>query len=153
MELLVKRIAKRPTYTIGKLYINGEYFCDTLEDTDRGLSKEDDITKIKSVKIKDRTAIPTGTYNVTMNVVSPRYSNYGKYKYAKQFGAKMPRLINVPGYEGVLIHPGNTDRDTSGCLLVGENKVVGKVINSQATWIKLMNILLTDKDHITLTIQ
>lgn len=153
MKLLLKRIAKRPTYTIGKLYIDGKYFCDTLEDTDRGINQNDSITKIKSVKIQHKTAIPTGTYKVAMNIVSPRYSNYSKYKYVKPFGAKMPRVLNVPGFEGILIHPGNTPGDTSGCLLVGQNKVVGKVINSQATWINLMNILLTDKNNITITIE
>lgn len=153
MKLLLKRIAKRPTYTIGKLYIDGKYFCDTLEDTDRGLSQKDTLQQIKQKKIKDQTAIPTGTYKVSMNVVSPRYSNFSKYKYVRQFNAKMPRLLNVPGYEGVLIHPGNTSKDTSGCLLVGQNKVVGKVINSQVTWIALMNVLLKDKNNITITIE
>ena len=153
MKLLLKRIAKRPTYTIGKLYIDGKYFCDTLEDTDRGLSQKDTLQQIKQKKIKDQTAIPTGTYKVSMNVVSPRYSNFSKYKYVRQFNAKMPRLLNVPGYEGVLIHPANTSKDTSGCLLVGQNKVVGKVINSQVTWIALMNVLLKDKNNITITIE
>lgn len=153
MEIVVKRIANKPTYTIGHLYIDGKYFCDTLEDTNRQLSQKDSLTKIKKTKIKDRTAIPYGTYKVTMNVVSPRYSNFSKYPYAKQFGGKMPRLLNVPGFEGILIHPGNTDAHTSGCLLVGENKVVGKVINSQATWLKLMNELLKDKNNVTITIQ
>lgn len=153
MKLLLKRIAKRPTYTIGKLYIDGKYFCDTLEDTDRGLSQKDTLQQIKQKKIKDQTAIPTGTYKVSMNIVSPRYSNFSKYKYVRQFNAKMPRLLNVPGYEGVLIHPGNTSKDTSGCLLVGQNKVVGKVINSQVTWIALMNVLLKDKNNITITIE
>lgn len=153
MEILVKRIANKPTYTIGHLYIDGEYFCDTLEDTNRNLTQSDSIIKIRKTKIKDRTAIPSGTYKVAMNIVSPRYSNFAKYPYAKQFGGKMPRILNVPGFEGILIHPGNTHNHTSGCLLVGENKVVGKVINSQAVWLKLMDKLLTDKNNITITIQ
>lgn len=153
MEILVKRIANKPTYTIGHLYIDGEYFCDTLEDTNRNLTQGDSIIKIRKTKIKDRTAIPSGTYKVTMNIVSPRYSNFARYPYAKQFGGKMPRILNVPGFEGILIHPGNTHNHTSGCLLVGENKVVGKVINSQAVWLKLMDKLLTDKNNITITIQ
>lgn len=152
MELLLKRIAKRNTYTIGKLYIDGKYFCDTIEDKDRGLKQTDSLLKIKATKVMHETAIPTGTYKVDMNTVSPKYS-MPKYKYVKAFGSKMPRLVNVPGYSGVLIHAGNTAADSSGCILVGENKVVGKVINSQATWTRLMKVLLTDKDNIKITIQ
>jgi len=74
MELLLKRVAKKNTYTIGKLYIDNKYFCDTIEDKDRGLSEKDDISKIKRTKIKNKTAIPTGTYDITMNVISPRFS-------------------------------------------------------------------------------
>ena len=152
MELLLKRIAKKQTYTIGKLYINGVYFCDTLEDKDRGLKQTMSLSEIKKIKVKHETAIPTGTYSVNMNIVSPKYTS-SKYKYTKPFGDKMPRLMNVPGYDGVLIHSGNTDKDSSGCILVGENKVVGRLINSQATWTKLMYKLLKDKNNITLTIQ
>ncbi|MDR3141273.1 MAG: DUF5675 family protein [Tannerellaceae bacterium] len=103
------RIAKKPLYTIGKLYIDGEYFCDTLEDTVRDLSKE--------AKIAGKTAIPAGTYEVAVNR-SPK------------FGRNLPRLLNVPCFEGVLIHRGNKPEDTAGCILVGENKVVGGLINS-----------------------
>lgn len=152
MKLSLKRIAKRDTYTIGKLYIDDKYFCDTIEDKDRGLKQTDSLLKIKSIKIMHETAIPVGTYKIDMDTVSPKYS-LPKYKYTKAFGAKMPRLIDVPGYSGVLIHAGNTAADSSGCILVGENKIVGKVINSQSTWTKLMNILLTDKNNITITIQ
>ena len=153
MKLLLRRIAKKATYTIGKLYINGQYFCDTIEDTDRGLKQSMSLSEIKKKKIPNLTAIPTGTYKVAMNIVSPKYSNYSKYAYTKPFGAKMPRLLNVPGYDGILIHAGNTADHTSGCLLVGQNKVVGKVINSQVTWASLMRVLLTDKDNITITIE
>ena len=65
-----------------------------------------------------------------MDTVSPKFSNYSKYPYAKQFNAKMPRLLNVKGFEGILIHAGNTQKDTDGCILVGINKVKGQVINS-----------------------
>lgn len=153
MGLLLKRIAKQPNYTIGKLYIDNVYFCDTLEDKDRGLNNEMSSTEINKIKVYGETAIPTGTYKIDMNTVSPKYSNPNKYAYAKVYDSKMPRLVNVPGFEGVLIHPGNTDKDSYGCILVGENKIVGQVINSQATWKKLMDVLLTDKDNITLTIQ
>lgn len=149
MKLLVKREFKKPTYTIGKLYIDGEYFCDTLEDKDRGLKSTMSLEQITKKKIKGQTAIPTGTYKVLMNRLSPKYSTV---QWAREFcGSIMPRLENVPGYEGILIHPGNTDKDTAGCLLVGFNKEVGKVLNSKETFKKLYKKLLTDKNNITIT--
>lgn len=153
MKLTLNRRFKAPEYTIGDLYIDGQWFCNTLEDTDRDLSQDMLLTYIQNKKIKSQTAIPTGTYKVDMDTVSPKYSNYSKYPYAKQFNAKMPRLLNVKGFEGILIHAGNTQKDTDGCILVGINKVKGQVINSQATWKKLMSVLLKDKDNIKLTIR
>ena len=153
MNLLLKRIAKKQLYTIGKLYIDGQYFCDTIEDVDRGLNQSMSLSQIQQIKIKDQTAIPTGTYQIDMNTVSPKYSNYAKYYWAKPYGAKLPRLINVPGYQGILIHVGNTQKDTSGCIIVGQNKVVGKVINSTIIMQKLMTKLLSSKDKITITIE
>ena len=153
MKLTLNRRFKAPEYTIGDLYIDGQWFCNTLEDTDRDLSQDMLLTYIQNKKIKSQTAIPTGTYKIDMNTVSPKYSNYSKYPYAKQFSAKMPRLLNVKGFEGILIHAGNTQKDTDGCILVGINKVKGQVINSQATWKKLMSVLLKDKDNIELTIR
>lgn len=152
MQILVKRIAKKATYTIGKLYINGKYFCDTIEDTDRGLTSDMSLNKIRSLKVPSETAIPTGTYTVTLNVVSPRLSKKQFYRdYAN--GGRVPRLMDVKGYDGVLIHVGNTALDSSGCLLVGENKRVGEVINSKETFKKLYKELLKDKNNIKLTIQ
>ena len=153
MKLTLNRRFKAPEYTIGDLYIDGQWFCNTLEDTDRDLSQDMLLTYIQNKKIKSQTAIPTGTYKIDMDTVSPKYSNYSKYPYAKQFNAKMPRLLNVKGFEGILIHAGNTQEDTDGCILVGINKVKGQVINSQATWKKLMSVLLKDKDNIELTIR
>ena len=154
MKLILRRVAKRPTYTIGKLYINGVYFADTIEDKDRGLTQDTPLSSIKKIKVPSETAIPTGTYKVDMNTVSPKYSNPKRYSYVKKYGAKMPRLLNVPGFSGILIHAGNkANPDSSGCILVGENKVKGMVVNSQKTWQKLMDILLTDKDNIEITIE
>lgn len=129
MELRIQRIAKKEHYTIGRLCVNGEYVCDTLEDA------------VRDVKIKHKTAIPAGRYKVAMTVVSPKYSQ-SKYKWALRYGGKLPRLLDVPGFEGILIHVGNSVKDTSGCILVGENKVVGQLVNSTKTFYRLMDDFL-----------
>ena len=149
MEILVKRIAKKSKYTIGKMYIDGQYICDTLEDTDRGLNQDMSLEEIKNKKVYGETAIPTGTYKVDMNTVSPKFKNR---VWAKPYGGKLPRLIAVPGYDGVLIHAGNRAEDSLGCVLVGENKAVGQVLNSQVTFKKVMSIL-TKGTNITITIK
>ena len=149
MKIQIRRIAKRETYTIGKLYIDGKYFCDTLEDKDRGLTQSMPLDEIKKIKASKETAIPAGTYELTMDVVSPKYSTYKSYEFCN---GKLPRLQNVPGYDGILIHIGNYPKDTEGCILVGENKQVGAVLNSTATFKKLHDILLTDKNNITIEI-
>lgn len=155
MKLLLKRIAKKETYTIGKLYVNGIYFCDTIEDKDRHLTQTMPLSKIKEVKVAALTAIPTGTYKVRMDIVSPKYST--KLWYVTNCrGAKMPRLENVPGYSGVLIHPGNTAADSEGCLLVGKNDVVGMVTDSKNTFLRLYKMLVNaynKKEQIQITIQ
>jgi len=119
MEILVKRIFKCENYTIGHLYINGTYFCDTLEDKVRNLPREP--------KMFGKTAIPAGKYEIDMNTVSPKFKNRS---WARKYKGIVPRLKNVPYFSGVLIHPGNTSVDTDGCILVGENSVAGKVLNS-----------------------
>lgn len=149
MKMLLKRIARKPTYTVGRLYLDGQYFCDTLEDADRGLDWNMSLDEIKEKKVYSKTAIPTGIYKINMNVVSPRFKDRS---WAKAWEGRLPRLENVPGYEGVLIHVGNTHEDTSGCILVGNNKEVGKVLNSTTTFNKLMQILTKSK-NITITIQ
>lgn len=154
MKLVVKRTYRGPNYTIGHLYVNDKYFCDTIEDVDRGLTQGMSKIEIAKKKVKGQTCIPYGTYLVTMNVVSPKYSDYKKYPYAIMVNGKMPRILNVPGFEGILIHPGSTALDTDGCLVVGENKVKGKVINSQVTWKKLCMLLMqasSKKEVITIT--
>lgn len=150
MKLLLKRIAKLPDYTIGKLYLDGEYICDTLEDTDRGLNQQMPLKEIQSKKVYGKTAIPQGTYNITLNVVSPKFKDR---TWAKSWEGKLPRLLNVPGYDGVLIHVGTKAEDTLGCILVGENKVKGKLINSTATFSKLMAILSKAQGQIRITIE
>lgn len=134
MELKLERRFPRDRYTIGKLYIDGKYFCDTLEDKDRGLTSNMSVAQICGVKIKGETAIPTGRYLVDMKTVSPRFGSRAQYQFCK---GRLPRLCNTPGYQGVLIHCGNTAKDTEGCILVGENKERGKVLNSKATFRKV----------------
>lgn len=152
MKLTLKRIAKKSGYTIGKMYINGKYQCDTIEDADRELKQSMSLEQIKKLKVYGETAIPTGTYKVTLDVVSPKYSKQQFYLTHAGNG-RVPRLLNVKGFDGVLIHCGNTAQDSLGCILVGENKVVGKVINSRETFKNLYKELLKDKNNITLTIE
>lgn len=150
MELTLKRIAKKANYTIGKLYIDGTYFCDTLEDTDRGLDQSMDLETIREKKVKGHTAIPTGTYRVTLNVVSPKYSKRSQYNFCN---GKVPRLLDVPGYEGILIHIGNYPKDTEGCILVGKNTKVGAVLDSTNTFRELYSRLVFSNSPIKITIK
>lgn len=118
MKIKVVRAYKKDTYTIGKMYVNGVYFCDTLEDKDRGLSQGMTLQQITNIKVKGKTAIPAGTYTVLET-------------YSNRFKKVMPEVICVKGFAGIRIHSGNTADDTEGCLLVGENKAKGKVLNSK----------------------
>ena len=118
MKLFLKRIYKGPEYTIGRLYIDGKYFCDTLEDTVRP----------DGMKVYGKTAIPAGTYKVELTP-------------SLKFQRLMPLICDVPNFSGVRIHAGNTAEDTDGCVLVGFNKIKGKVINSRETFAKLINIM------------
>lgn len=129
IKLLVKREFFAETYTIGKLYVDGVYFCDTLENPVRP----------EGIKIPNETAIPYGTYEVIINF-SPKFKRI------------LPRLLNVPMFDGILIHRGNSVKDTSGCILVGENKVKGMVLNSTPYEEKLVE-LLKDKKDIEITIE
>lgn len=123
-------------YCIGKLYVNGEYQNDTLEDTDRGLDQSMTLSEIKKKKVYRMTAIPTGTYKVTMNVQSPKFAQYPFYK--KLCNGYLPRLQNVKGFDGILMHCGSTADNSAGCLLQGLNTINGKLTNSQAVFTKLM---------------
>lgn len=138
MELLLKRVALRDTYTIGRLYVDNHYFSDTLEDKVRDYNKDGDLNDPNEQKVYGKTAIPYGRYEITMKVQSPKYSQRASYAWCKGY---LPRLLNVPHFDGILIHAGNTADDSAGCLLVGENKVKGQVINSMATLKRLIPIL------------
>ena len=140
MRIVLLRIANRPTYCIGKLYIDGIYFCDVLEDTDRGLDDKMTEAEILKKKVKGQTAIPTGVYPVYITW-SPKYKK------------PMPIIENVKGYSGIRIHSGNTAKDTEGCLLVGKNKEVGKVLESRKTYNALFQILTETDENIIIDIQ
>ena len=135
MVLKVNRAWKKQTYVIGKFFANGIRICESLEDTDRGLNMGMSESVIKMTKIAGKTAIPTGTYTVVLSV-SPKFKNK---TWAKKYGGLVPEILKVPGFSGVRIHPGNTDKDTEGCILVGDNKEVGKVINSTKRYYELMD--------------
>lgn len=122
MKLRVERLWKKPTYTVGRLYVDGKLYCNTLEDVVRDLDKE--------AKVPGKTAIPAGTYKVI-------------YNWSPKFGRNLPRLLNVPHFDGILIHPGNTADDSAGCILVGKNTEVGRLTESRYTSDKL-NVLIED---------
>lgn len=153
MNIVIKRLYKKSDYTIGDLYINNQWFCNTLEDVDRGLKNSDPLSTILQNKRFGNTAMPTGTYEITLDEVSPKFSKIEKYKTIQ---GKLPRLQDVPGFEGILIHIGNTNKDTEGCILVGKNKIKGRVCESTDTFFKMYKTLQTANnkgEKITLTIE
>lgn len=133
MEIKVDRKWKKDTYTIGNLYINSKFFCNTIEDKDRGLKQTDSLQKINEVKVYGETAIPTGKYEVLMDVYSPKFGSVTFYQQVCK--GKVPRLRNVPGWSGVLIHAMNSALESYGCLGVGKNTAKGKVTDSR-NWFK-----------------
>lgn len=154
LSLKLKRIEFNEEYTRGILtYQNGTKICDTLEDKDRGLDDSMSFEEIGFKKIPGKTAIPTGTYKIQLDIVSPKYSNIEKYK--KLCQGKMPRLMNVKGFTGILIHSLNTAEESSGCIGVGiyDESHKGYLKDSFNTFIKVYNILCADSsNNITLTI-
>ena len=143
MLITLDRAWKRKGYTISRLYINGELFCNALEDESRGLRQDMDLSTIKAKKIAGETAIPSGSYMVTLT-------------YSPRFRKMLPLLNDVPGFTGVRIHSGNTAKDTEGCILVGQNLEKGKVLNSRIWFDKLlakMNAAWAKKEHVVIDIQ
>lgn len=159
MELKLIRSAKKEKYTIGHLYRkdkqNGQwvFLCDTIEDKDRGLRQSMSAAEIGRVKVMHQTAIPTGMYEIDMTTVSGTFVK--KQLYKDYCGGRVPRLKEVKGFSGILIHSGTDQDSSSGCIIVGENKVVGKVINSWVTFKRvyaLMKRAHNNGERITLTI-
>lgn len=143
MELTLIRKYPKETYTIGQLYINGIFFCHTLEDKDRGLYQGMSEEIIREIKVPTETAIPYGRYEITLKVQSPKYSKRKQYEKCNGY---LPRLLDVPGFSGILIHIGNTSKDSSGCILVGVNRAKGKVLDSTKTFWELYDILKETSD-------
>lgn len=143
MELILDRKWCKDTYSIGRLYIDGQFFSNTLEDKDRGLTQSMSEADVKKIKVYGETAIPKGKYNVVIN-------------YSNKFKRLMPYIMNVKGFEGIRIHEGSTAKDSLGCILVGNNTAVGRISNSKSTYTKLYSKLKTafnKGEKITLTIK
>ena len=141
MNLYIKRITKNP-YCVGHLYINDKYFCDTLEPPYFGTTQNTPIHEIKNTK-KGNTAIPIGTYDISLDYQSPKFKNRNWAKFCDGY---LPTIMNVPAFNRILIHVGNIasqygKSDTMGCILVGMNLERGKVLKSQETFKKLYKVL------------
>ena len=148
MELIVDRKWKKQSYTISNLTIDGKWFCNVLEDADRGLDDSMSVAKIRELKKPSITAIPRGTYEITLDVISPKYSTNSFYK--QVCNGKVPRLLNVKGFEGILIHVGDGPRGadlSSGCLLCGYNKVKGQLRDGKEVFKKLYSLLKEAKSR------
>ena len=141
MELKLDRKYKKETYTIGNLYIDGRFECNVLEDKDRGLTSNMSEDEIRMKKVAGKTAIPTGRYRVIFSY-SPRF---GKCSYA--INGMIPLLIGVKGFTAIRIHGGNRAEDTDGCLIAGENKAKGMVLNSIKTCERVIGKMWTAYDY------
>ena len=126
MELELTRTTRTNRSTIGELTVNGKFECFILEDKDRGLQQGMALSELMAAKIKTRTAIPTGRYEIVTN-------------FSDRFQKMLPLLLDVPAFAGIRIHPGNTDSDTEGCLLPGKTKSPDMVGSSRAAFTALFN--------------
>lgn len=138
MKLVVDRKWKKQGYTISNLTIDGQWFCNVLEDTDRGLDDSMPLSQIQALKKPKITAIPRGTYEITIDITSPKFST--KTFYQQVCNGKVPRLLNVKGFDGILIHVGegaNGATLTEGCLLIGMNKIKGGLLDGKECFTNL----------------
>ena len=138
LEITLTRIARRPTYTIGRLYIDSERMSDTIEDRDRGLDDSMPEARIRELKVYGMTAIPTGRYRVSLT----RAEKFKNRVWAKAYKGLIPVLENVKGFTGIRIHPANTAEELLGCIAPGENTTVGRVNSSTAAYYRIMNRLV-----------
>lgn len=126
MEILLIRNVRADDYTEGRMLFNGKPVCDTIEDRDRDVNRNGRLDG-NEVKVYGETAIPNGRYRVTLDFspkFSPRYS-----------GKRIPFIHDVPGFQGVRIHTGNTSKDSLGCIIVGVRAGAGLVGNSKVTFL------------------
>lgn len=143
MKLTLKRKFLGNKYTVGDLFIDGKFFCNTIEDKVRELpavclyTPKGQSCKCKG-KIYAETAIPTGTYKVTM-------------EYSPRFKRKLPLLHDVHHFIGILIHSGSSATDSAGCVLVGKNTIKGRLTESRITS-DTLNAILSKEKHITIEI-
>jgi len=151
MRVVLERVYNCATYCIGHLYVDGKYVCDTIEDTDRGLSQTMTDAEIKKRKVYAQTAIPVGLYPVTLKITSQKFSKKPYYK--KFCEGKVPRVLNVPGFDGILMHIGSTEKSSAGCLIVGYNTIKGRVTKSQQAFEKLYEVLASAKDEIKIEVK
>ena len=128
MEIEVRRTEFYKECTHGELFIDGSKLCDTLEDRDRDYNKDGDITDPGEGKVYGQTAIPRGRYKLI-------------FRMSKRFGKVLPALLDVPGFEGILIHSGNTPEDTSGCILLGRKRKRGVILSSRYWMMRFMEIV------------
>ena len=136
MNFLLHRDARKPNYTIGKFSIDGSYLCDTIEDTDRFTTDPPNCVE----KIPGKTCIPKGRYKVILS-------------WSDRFNELMPRILDVPCFDGILIHNGVDENSTEGCVIVGENTEVGKVTNSTFYFHKIKELLGATEEDVFITIE
>lgn len=117
LHFLLDRKWRKDTYTIGRLYVNGEFLCNTIEDVDRKLNQNMSATEIRKIRVAAETAIPTGTYAMRVTM-SPKFKR------------ELVEIVNVPAFSVIRIHRGNTADDSAGCVIVGENTSKGRLTNS-----------------------
>lgn len=139
MEAKLERAWRRENYTVGRVFVDGERFSESMEDKDRGLTQDMSEEEIMRVKVYGETAIPTGTYTVKMTY-SPKYNR------------NMPEVLDVPGFSGIRIHSGNTAKDSLGCILLGRNTKVGMITESRKTCKEFERLLKAAGGECKLTI-
>lgn len=156
MRLVRNAYESAAGYTLGRLFVDeGGFLCWVLEPENRGLHQDMPLSQIERKKVKGKTAIPAGRYRIRLRV-SPKF---GDKWYAKEYGGKFPYLCDVPGFDAIMVHPGNTAEDTAGCLLPGELQmgIRGRVFNSVLAWQDLMRFYIWPayqrKEEIWITIE